>query len=99
MDGSKGKNVLNEDNNKEGRSIHQLAPGKLMVDAQKTNKQTNLIMGGKIEKKMNSVEVVDWGDSEDEGLKISDLIQPGSEVLNIGPDHKLQVHNETDRKL
>lgn len=48
---------------------------------------------------MGGVEIVDWGDSDGEGLKMGDLVQPGSKKLNIDPTNRTNEFNEYDRKL
>lgn len=80
----------------------QSALAKLMAAAQKLNfsQKTNPTLEGKPSEKMKwSQAVEDSEESEDEGFKIGDMIQPGSDKLNIEPVKMAPDFTENDRKI
>lgn len=87
------------------------APAKFMADAQKgyrkqeVETQINKLVNGELEQteegkgKQKLVFEVEEDDSDDEALQLGDLIQPGCDMLNVGPSKVAPELNDNDRRI
>lgn len=77
----------------------QSAPPKFMADAQKAyrNLDQGKSNGYSGKGKKEAVVEIEEMDSDDEGLILGDLIQPGSDALNVGPSNRITEPEKADR--